>query len=383
VAVAGATVLAAGLAGPAADASTGARQAAAGPVCSAVTSSWKANAAPDAHLTTVFGDYGNTGKGWTGADSTYSLPRPGRTLWVFSDTFLGPVNDDLSRPTSTPLINNSFVVQHRGDRLRTITGGTPNARTALLPPPSADSWYWLGAPSRPDNHHVDVFALRFHKTGSGSFDFAWAETKLARFSADGQRLEKLLPVPSAHNIEWASWVSYEHGWSYVYGVEDLGLSKYMHVARVHGRDLTGTWQFWTGAGWSDDEADSARVMPGVANEYGVSPFHDGYLLVTHDTNELFSSKVVGYFSCAPTGPFVHPVTLYNTPETGANGSYGNGNIITYNTHEHPDLRRGNRLLVTYNVNSLDPNNDLYDDVTIYRPRFIDVRLTETPIATQP
>ena len=48
----------------------------------------------------------------------------------------------------------------------------------------------------------------------------------------------------------------------------------------------------------------------------------------------------------------------------------NANIITYNSHDHPDLRRGNQLLVSYNVNSLDANTDLYADVSIYRPRFV-------------
>ena len=40
-----------------------------------------------------------------------------------------------------------------------------------------------------------------------------------------------------------------------------------------------------------------------------------------------------------------------------------------------DLRRGNQLLVSYNVNSLDANTDLYADVSIYRPRFVGVTLT--------
>ena len=89
---------------------------------------------------------------------------------------------------------------------------------------------------------------------------------------------------------------------------------------------------------------------------------------------LTSKRVVGYFSCSPTCPFVKPVELYQTPETGATGSYGNANIITYNSHDHPDMRSGNTLLVSYNVNSLDANTDLYADVSIYRPRFVAVTL---------
>jgi hypothetical protein len=58
----------------------------------------------------------------------------------------------------------------------------------------------------------------------------------------------------------------------------------MHIARVAGDDLTQPWEYWTGAGWSPLEAASASVLAGVANEYSVTPFEDGYLLVTprHD-----------------------------------------------------------------------------------------------------
>jgi hypothetical protein len=40
---------------------------------------------------------------------------------------------------------------------------------------------------------------------------------------------------------------------------------------------------------------------------------------------------------------------------------------------HPELSTDRRLLVSYNVHSFD-SNDLYEDVTIYRGRFIDVML---------
>ncbi|MEU5346929.1 hypothetical protein AB0H18_39960 [Streptomyces sp. NPDC020766] len=43
----------------------------------------------------------------------------GRRLWMFSETFLGPLNDNGPRPTSAGLINNSFVAQV-GDNLTTI-----------------------------------------------------------------------------------------------------------------------------------------------------------------------------------------------------------------------------------------------------------------------
>ncbi|MEU4196426.1 DUF4185 domain-containing protein [Kribbella sp. NPDC026611] len=338
--------------------------------CSAVRTNWTATTVPHAAPEGLLNAYSNTGKGWTGADSTYSVQLSGgRTVWIFSDTFLGPVNPDGSRPTTAPFINNSFVVQ-QGSRLTTVTGGTASHPTALIPPPS-NGWYWVGAAQTSNaGKNLDVVALRFEKTGPGQWDWRWVANYLARFDSKTLKLQSLKPIPSAANVQWSGWLLRDRGYTYIYGVEDLGASKYQHVARVRGDDLTGKpWEYWTGSGWSQDESASVRVLEGVANEHSVTAFEDGYLLVTHDTKELFSSRVVAYFGCSPTGPWVKPVDLYQTPETG-------GNIITYNSHEHPDLRRGDELLVSYNVNSL-VSDDLYGDVSIYRPRFLAVTLAAT------
>ncbi|WP_405062910.1 DUF4185 domain-containing protein [Kribbella sp. NBC_01505] len=335
--------------------------------CSAVRTSWTAQATPHAAPESLLNAYSNTGKGWTGADSTYSVALPGgRTAWIFSDTFLGPVNPDGSRPTTTPFLNNSFVVQ-QGQTLKTVTGGTASNPTALVPPP-ANGWYWFGAAQTSDaGRKLDVVALRFEKTGSGQWDWHWAANYLARFDSRTYKLLSLTPLPSKANVQWSGWLQRDGGFTYIYGVEDLGASKYQHVARVRGDDLTAkSWEYWTGSGWSADESASVRTLEGVANEHSVTKWSDGYLLVTHDTKELFSRRVLGYFGCSPTGPFVKPVELYQTPETG-------GNHITYNSHEHPDLRSGSKLLVSYNVNSL-VSDELYADVSIYRPRFVGVTL---------
>lgn len=328
--------------------------------------------APDRALTALFNGYSDSGVGWTGADSTYSVRLPdGRIVWIFSDTFLGPVDADGSRPQDTPFINNSFVVQ-RGSRLTTVHGGTADAPEALVPP-DADGWYWAGA-GMVGAGTLNVTYHQFHRTGTGIWDFAWLRSVVARFRLDTLRLIDITPLPSAvPNLESASWLLSERGHTYVYRVEDLGSDKYLHVARVAGDDLRAPWRFWTGSGWSADETASARVMAGVSNEYSVTRVGSGYLLVTQDTTELLSPHVVAYAADSPTGPFTNRTAVYTTPETGADGSYHNGNVYTYNPHVHPELSRDGSLLVTYNANSFD-NQDLYADVSIYRPRFVRVRL---------
>ncbi|GAB2617279.1 DUF4185 domain-containing protein [Pseudactinotalea suaedae] len=348
-----------------------------GDSCRLVDETLTFTGAPEPELTEAFTSYGNTAGEWTGGDSTYSIPmRGGQIAWVFSDTFLGEVADDGSRPLDSPFLNNSFVVQDRRDNLRTVTG--PD-QTSLIGPPTDEpaGWYWVGDGLQTKRGDVQLVALRFWYGGGGSFDFGWESNHLATFDGRSLELESLTPLPSASGVQWASWIAeplHGHGgYTYIYGVDDQGLVKSMHIARVRGTDLTGTWEYWTGSGWSPTETDTAAVMSGVANEYSVTPYRDGYLLITQDTNELFSRNIVAYTSCSPTGPFQPAGLVYEMPEVGATGSYGNPNIWAYNAHEHPELRTRDTILVTYNVNSFD-STELYEDASIYRPRFIEVEI---------
>ena len=344
--------------------------------CSLTSSALTASATVNTELTTRFATLGNTSGQWVGADSTYSVPlRDGSLAWLFSDTLYGTVTDNTLSPTDSFFLNNS-VVADTGTTLTTKTHGTRTAPESLLGPDADGSWYWFGAGTVQPNGMVQIVGLHFARFGTGIWDWGWKNNVVATYDPTTWALTSVAPLPSGANIQWGSWIQRSKGSMLVYGVEDLGAVKYMHIAKVTGNKLgeLDNWTFWTGSGWSAAEKDSTRVMAGVSNEYSVTPYRDGYLLVTQDTNEMFSTKILGYTSCSPTGPFVNPVVLYQTPETGLWGSYGNPNVWTYNAHEHPELREGNRLLITYNVNSFD-SSQLYGDVTIYRPRFITVTLS--------
>lgn len=350
--------------------------------CRLVESTLTFDGAPEPELTEMFTTYANTAGEWTGGDSTYSIPMRGGTIaWVFSDTFLGEVADDGSRPLDSPFLNNSFVVQDNRDRLSTVTG--PEDTSLIAPPTDEPSgWYWVGDGLATKKGDIQLVALRFWYGGGGAFDFGWESNHLATFDGRTLELESLTPLPSESGVQWASYIAEPqgHGWgqyTYIYGVDDEGLVKSMHIARVRGTDLTGDWEYWTGSGWSDSETDTVAVMAGVANEYSVTEFRDGYLLITQDTNELFSRNIVAYTSCSPTGPFQPAGLVYEMPEVGALGSYGNPNIWAYNAHEHPELRTRDTILVTYNVNSFD-SSELYEDASIYRPRFVEIEVDVEP-----
>ncbi|TDE39998.1 DUF4185 domain-containing protein [Nonomuraea mesophila] len=332
-----------------------------------------AGATTNARLTGLFTTYGNDNSrldDWTGADGTYSLKLPGgKDLWIFSDTFLGRVDPDGSRPPvveeggTTVFLNNTFAVERDG-RLSTIHDGTSDKPTAVMPPRDENHWFWAGDATLAGGI-VEVTYQEYERFGEGAWDWRWHRNVVARFAPG--RLDEPISVhdlPSGHGVSWASATLKDGGYTYVYGVEDLGSPKYMHLARVKGQSLLGRWEYLKADGtWSPDEADSARVMSGVANEYSVSKVGSGYVLITHDTTEALNPNIVAYSSCSPYGPFTGKQHVYTTPET-------KGDVFTYNAHAHPDVK-GDGLVISYNVNSF-VNTDHYRDVTIYRPRFLDV-----------
>lgn len=319
---------------------------------------------PNAEYNDLFTQYG---PGWTGADSTYSVKLPdGRTVWIFSDTFLGTVNPDRSRPEDSPLIRNSLVVQD-GDTLSTLHGGTPEAPSSFFAEPSETDWYWV-YDATVEGDKLRVFLIRFTRTGSGSFDFAWVGNALATLSLPDLSLESIDPVPSAGGVAWGAALTETPRYTYIYGTEDLGLEKHMHLARVRRGQVsqTDTWEYRTAQGWSRDPADSDRLLTGVGNEYSVTKVRGGYMLVTMNTLEIFSRELVAYFSCDPEGPWEGRTVLYETPETG-------GNVFTYNAHAHPQFTRGGEVLISYNSNSF-AFEDLFANADLYRPHFIRVRV---------
>lgn len=373
-------------------------------VCPGVTAPTVATASTDQTMNTMFTSYADkVGQSdhWTGADGTYSASMPGhKELWIFSDTFLGTVNPDGTRsPTisdggTTPFINNSFVQQTASDTnyrdLTTIHGGTAASPAALMSPPDATHWYWAGDAIASGNGTGILQAVyqEYVKFGTGGFDFKWDRNVLARYApGDLSTPIDVTSLPSATGVAWGVWLMRSGGFTYIYGVEDLGANKYMHLARVPGDSLLGgPWQYYAGNGvWSANETDAIRLPDPaaadgylhVANEYSVSRLGNVYVLITQNTQQALSPEIDAYFSCSPAGPFVDETPVYNEPEMGHGGRNGDDpNVFSYNAHAHPEVSSGNSLLISYNVNSF-VNTDLYSDASIYEPRFIDVSFAGT------
>ncbi|SFO65415.1 DUF5005 domain-containing protein [Actinomadura madurae] len=365
------------------------------PTCSGHAPPTFGTATQNAALNGKFTSYGNSNAlldDWTGADTTYSLKlSDGRIVYAYSDTFLGRVNADGSRPVvieeggTTPFLNNSFVVQGTGGALTTVHGGTAAAPKAVMPPAQAAHWYWAGDLTQSGSEVQQLYREYYDpdpNNGTG-WDMKFKDNVLARFSAGNLSAPtQVKAMPSASGVQWGSALLRDGGHTYIYGTEDYTdpdtqvNTKYLHIARVDGTDLRGAWEYRTAGGWSTSETASARLMSGVSNEFSVARRGSHYVMVNQDASIAFGAEIDVLLSCSADGPFTGEQTVYRTPETGPFGSYGDPDVFTYNAHQHASLSSGGNLVISYNVNSLDatkgPANDNYRDVTIYRARYINL-----------
>ncbi|MFI6505362.1 phospholipase A2 [Nonomuraea typhae] len=324
---------------------------------------------PPLDLADMWGRYGNAGGHWTGGDATVSIPLPdGRIAWIFSDSFLGTVNPDYSRPKSAPFLRNSMVVQNGSALGPTLHGGTAAAPTSLVDTDqSPDDFYWVGD-GTVEGGTLKVIYGRYVGTGDGTpLGFKREGTALATFSLPDLRLTSVRPLPVADSMTWGSALLEDGSYSYIYGSEFAGGAKFVHLARARTGDLGGPWEFWTGGGWSDKESDSARMLSGVGEGMSVSKVGNQYVMVTQENSDVFSSWIVSYVAGAPTGPFTGPAYLFEAPEP----EMSNWTQFIYVGRHHPELSDPGKLLITYDVNAWNPE-DLYKDARIYRPRFEEV-----------
>ncbi|MDX8031409.1 DUF5005 domain-containing protein [Lentzea sp. BCCO 10_0856] len=321
---------------------------------------------PHGDLNQLWNAYGDQGGHWTGGDRTASVPLPdGRTAWLFSDTFLGTVNPDHSRPANSPMPRNTLVVQNANGSLgTTLHGGTPEAPRALVEQSGSSLIHWVGD-GVVEGGSLRVLYNLYESTGPGGLDVRLAGTSLATFSLPGLQLTELRRLSVGATTAWGSEILVEGGHTYIYGSENNNV----RVARS-ANGVGGAWEYWTGSGWSSDELTSTAVLNGVGTAFSVTKVGQEYALVTVDATNTFSSTVMGYAATGLTGPFTRPRVLYQAPEVGSGGKQ----IIVYDATVHQQYSSGSTLLFSYNVNSLNAS-DNYADARIYRPRFVSANWT--------
>lgn len=342
------------------------------------------------------------GEGWTGADGIFSIPLSGyegpghaaggKTLFVFSDTFIGHVDSATGARKNAVLINNSLAVlagdQPDPARIRFLWGRTDKTAPAAAFVPDLPStagkqaWYWLQDGFARDRFVYDLPIVMARDTsGPPGFQFKVTGVALLKIPLDSNgdpdpahAIQRETPLFHAGAKPFyfgcgifvntrAAGAPAPDDSIYVYGRDEL------RVARVQADEFEdfSKWRYWDGLGWTADIAKAASLGLGgpelsvVAIDAGA--LRGKYLLTTMGLeNKLFVRIGDG-----PAGPFGDRHDVYVAPEWSPADS-----IVTYNAKAHPSLSRDGNWLVSYNVNTTSWARDLAD-ASIYRPRFLWLR----------
>ncbi|RZB13251.1 DUF4185 domain-containing protein [Streptomyces sp. F001] len=366
-----------------------------GGACEARTiASWSANDA----LTAEFARYGDDATrtdDWTGGDGTHSLRLPdGRVLWLFSDTYLGPVHAPPNpsgesyawRDTTAPLVRNSAVVMSDGRLSTTLPA-------PLFPDPAPNQWRWPVAarvePRSPGSSEQVVRVLLWTRA-AGQAPWIYGvplATEVATLSLPDLRVEGIarvsdqqrVPDPS-RRVLFGTTLLTDGGWTYVFGGNDGQAASRptssAYVARVPAGGLAdpATWEYWDGSAWVTGSrpapvlGDQRRT--GVGSAFSVVRDEDTYVLFTMAAGARGLTTVTSYWACSPTGPWHGPTRSFSPPLPA-------GQVAAYNPQAHPDVGGGARLVLSYDVNWLATTGasaQINGNVSLYRPRFVTLRL---------
>src|SRR5581483_4209261 len=249
--------------------------------------------------------------GWVGADGAFSVPLSDkRTLWLFSDTWVGTVRDGKRKDVA--MVNNTVGVQEGNGADATITFAIAKKKDgkpgALFVPPDGKGWFWLFAGYQADGK-LHVFLPRIEKTGAGgAFGFRGVDSWLGT-------VENPTDEPTAWKIGYAKVPFAEFGkertrsfgsavlrvgdHAYVYGYEEKPgrplKSRKLLVARAPADKFADfdAWRFLADNGeWKADARDAAGLADGIGTEFSVSylPGLKRYALVS--TENGLSERIV-------------------------------------------------------------------------------------------
>ncbi len=360
------------------------------------------------------------GPGWTGGDSTYSLPLSAtQTLWLFSDTFIGPVTREGKRNPDAALFvqGNTLLLQDKTSGTlttflrRTVRGATetqslptfvaspydaarcpgddfipPADALAMFQPPQCPStqhcYYWGGAMVT-ENEQLYTFVQLMEQTGSGVFDFAWRNSAMASLPLDriGTAEPAYINVPSNGVSYGGAVISDDDKYTYIYGMREepsgntICTEHCIHVARAPKHKLAQPeeWRYWgvmSGSpvhyGWTEKAQDSVP-MSGNTGPTAAPQTQDqlGAARLTHcgALPECYLIIAHQYTGGASADILAWYAAQPQGPWSGPVFVYKTpessapGQLFTYNAKIHPAFTSEEGMLVSYDVNSLAPITD--------------------------
>lgn len=323
---------------------------------------------------------------WIGADGAYSVAlTPERTLWLFSDTWVGSVR--AGKRTNATIVNNSLALQDgRGERAKfqfVIRHDADGKPIAFLTPEDKRGWFWLQSGACVEKR-LFLFLTQVERTDTNSiFGFRQVGQWLGVVTNPldppiawhvvqcGLPCARFLPD---HQVTFGAATLVDGDYLYIYGTdEDIKIGsrdRYLIVARVPTNEVAdfSAWRYYAKGKWDADYLKASRIADGMASECSVSflPKPGQYVLVYTDRG--LSPKIQARTSSTPWGEWSAPTTVYQCPEMGRDK-----NIFCYGAKAHLSQGVSDEMMISYVANSFD-FWQVATDASLYWPRFIRVQL---------
>ncbi len=333
--------------------------------------------------------------GWTGADGAATIPLPGnRTLWLFGDTWIGPVIDGRHAEGSA-MVNNTIAIcptqatAPSPDQFRFFWGERNGKPAAWSIPTQPEQWFWPASGGTicrgPDGRdRLLLFMARISRIDQSDsvWNFRGRGTTLLSISnpsEDPVRWQSVQTpisdiIPGGPDLTWgtATWLAPDQ-LLYIYGIDGTNtLNKQLLLARVPAADAEtiSAWQYRTREGGSGRSSEAAPIAENLTSEISIHlmKLNGRPRFVVIQSEPPLGAGIMARTAAAPEGPWSNPNKLYTCPEPATDSR-----MMIYSAKAHPELSPPGELLVSYSVNSTD-FWDVAAHADKYRPRFVRIPL---------
>lgn len=309
----------------------------------------------------------------TGGDGTYSIALPdGRSIFLMGDSYIGPVTNG-SRSMQDHMYRNTYILYNEA-KVTGIYGANGEKSSAAVPPGVTDEhqkWYWPGHGFVKDNK-LYIFQTLMYQGEAGMWGFKYERTDILEYALPGLELRKTTTIPfeGPTDIHFGMAALADKDYLYVYAQKDVdnGLDPVADalVGRTTIDNLYAHWEYFNGSGWSSDPSEAVKMAGlssvAVSSQFNVFKIEGKYVLLTQE-KQFDSGEIYTFIADSPQGPWYNKQLVYKIQEND------NPNLFTYNAMAHPQFQKDGMILISYNVNNEDFEQQ-HKEVSTYRPRFL-------------
>ncbi len=307
-------------------------------------------------------------QGWLGGDDAYSIPfAPGKSIWLFGDTFAGDVSN-MDRSKTTMVRNSVGVTSCVPEKPCAIQYYWKNQNAAnprsFFDTGKEDEWYWpMDGYLDGETLYVSLMIVR-NKPNAGpndpfGFEIAgtrWAKVTNALASPDQWKIS--IKDLTSRELWPGSSILREGEFVLFYTQASQGEGKgYMIVMRVPVSKIDNPEKNWEYLGkdgkWRSGlpQGDAQHVIDQAISEMSVRyhPSTKKWVAISPGI-EFPSKRIIARTADSSIGPWSSPQDIYEFPEMKPSNSIYDKDTFCYATKEHTEFEDSN-IVLTYACNT--------------------------------